>query len=362
MNWLVSKNYVITYKEVVKLINEGKCGNFFCSFIADIVGNKCIDLSSYKMNRDKNNISDINDLKNKFANSKARIIMKTSGTTGKPKTTTHNISDLLKNTRQSDAPKVWLFTYNKYHMGGIQVLLQAFRNNSTIIDVYKKDRQYTLNSLLKYEVTNISATPTFYRMLLPIDRKYCSVNRITVGGERTDSSTIGVIKTMFPNAKINNIYATTETGAVLFSKDDKFKINDKIKIKDGILHIVLENDQLHCTGDLVEIQEDGRFVFSGRNSSIINIGGNNVNPYEVEDILKEHSFIKEAVVYGKKNTLLGNVLCCDVVLLQNLTQQEIKKHLEKNIEEKYKIPRMIKIKDSIKISETNKAIRWKIYY
>ena len=97
--------------------------------------------------------------------------------------------------------------YNKYHMGGIQVLLQAFRNGSTIIDAYKKDRQYTLNSILKYEVTNISATPTFYRMLLPIDKKYYSVNRITVGGERIDSNTIGLIKVMFPNAKINNIYA-----------------------------------------------------------------------------------------------------------------------------------------------------------
>lgn len=357
MNWLVSKNDVITYEELVKLINEGKCGNFFCSFIADIVGNKCIDLSSYEMNKDKNNILDVSDLKNRFINSKAKIMMKTSGTTGKPKTITHNISDLLKNTRQSDTPKVWLFTYNKYHMGGIQVLLQAFRNGSTIIDAYKKDRQYILNSILKYEVTNISATPTFYRMLLPIDKKYYSVNRITVGGERTDSNTIGVIKVMFPNAKINNIYATTETGAVLFSKDDKFTLNDKIKIKDGILHIVLENEQLHCTGDLVEIQKDGRFTFSGRNSSIINVGGNNVNPYEIEDVLKEHPFVKEAVVYGRKNKLLGNVLCCDVVLLQSLTQQEIKKHLEKNIEEVYKIPRIIKIKDSIKISETNKAIR-----
>tara|TARA_B100001093_G_C26816681_1_gene1010049 strand:+ start:1140 stop:2213 length:1074 start_codon:yes stop_codon:yes gene_type:complete len=357
MIWLVSDNIVITYEELIELVNNAKVNNFFCSFIADIVSNKDIDLSSYVLNTDNNNIKDLKDLKERFLNTKSKIIMKTSGTTGEPKVTKHKVADLLDNTRESLTPKVWLFTYNKYHMGGIQVLLQAFRNGSMIVDAYKKDRKNILNSILKYQVTNISATPTFYRMLLPIDKKYHSVNRVTLGGERVDGNTIGFIKMMFPSAKINNIYATTETGAVLFSKDDRFRINDKVLIKDGILHIIMQDKAVHCTGDMVEVHEDGYFLFSGRNSSIINVGGNNVNPYEIEDVLKEHPFVKEAVVYGKKNRLLGNVLCCDIVLLQGLTQQDIKKYLEKNIEEGYKIPRIIKIKNSIKISETNKAIR-----
>ncbi len=356
MIWSISEN-TITYNHLIELINQGKCSDFFSSFIADIVSDQDINLSSYKINKTTNDIKNIKDLKSRFFKSKSLITLQTSGTTGSPKTITHKISDLLKNTKESSKPKIWLFTYNKYHMGGIQVILQAFRNNSAIIDVYKKDRQYILNKILEHKVTNISATPTFYRLLLPLEKKCYSVNRVTVGGERTDKGTINIIKNMFPNAKINNIYATTETGAVLFSKDDRFKINNKVKIIDDILHIILEDNSLHCTGDLVEIKDHNCFVFSGRNKNIINIAGNNVNPCEIEDILKTHPSVKDTVVYVKKNKLLGNVLCCDLVLLNNLELNDIKKYLQENIQELHKIPRIIKIKDNIEVSKTNKVVR-----
>ena len=102
----------------------------------------------------------------------------------------------------------WLFTYNNRHMGGVQVLLQAIINLDCIVDVYKKDRNFILKQIDKMKVTHISATPTFYRMLLPFEKVYENVSRVTVGGERSDTKTIKFIKeqpifikTTYPGAR-----------------------------------------------------------------------------------------------------------------------------------------------------------------
>ena len=283
--------------------------------------------------------------------------MKTSGTTGKPKTIEHEILFLLGNTKPTRGGNIWLFTYNKLHMGGIQVLLQAIINNDTLVNAYRKDRDFIIKRIRECGVTNISATPTFYRLLLPIESPLEDVKRVSIGGERTDEYTVEIIRKMFPKAKINNIYATTEAGAVLFSKNEKFKINDRVCIKDGILYVLTAEGISQKTGDLVELVGDGEFVFSGRNTDIINIAGNNVNPFEIEDILKSNNLIGDAVVYSKNHKLLGNVLACNLVLLGEFPKQQIRDFLKEMIDEKYKIPRIIKILKSIEMSETNKAIR-----
>ena len=357
MIFFVSNKKEISYSELINQINKGTTADFFCSFVADLVTNTDIDLSSYTLNKKCGNIESIEDLKNKILSSKSKIILKTSGTTGNPKRKTHNVSFLISNTKDLKSRNCWLFTYNKFHMGGVQVLLQALRNLDTIIDVYKQDREYVFRMIEEYTVTNISATPTFYRMLLPVEKSFASVKRATVGGERTDSATIKIINKYFPNCKINNIYATTETGAILFSSTEVFELNSNVVVKDNILFVKDPDGGLHDTGDLVEMLDDKRFRFSGRNKNIINIAGNNVNPTEIEDILKQHDAVKDAVIYEKKNRLLGNVLTCDVVLVYNTKEAELRTFLKQRIEQNYKIPRIINFKDCLKISDSNKVLR-----
>ncbi len=105
--------------------------------------------------------------------------------------------------------------------------------------MFGESRDIVTKRIGQYSVTNISATPTFYRMLLPIDHEYPSVKRITFGGERFDASLAEDMKQMFPNAKPRNIYASTEAGSVLESTSDRFKITDpeRCRIEDGRLFI-----------------------------------------------------------------------------------------------------------------------------
>lgn len=356
MNFLITENSVETYETLLFKINQGVCDNFFTSFVADLVSNKHIDLSSYEMNKTKNDIKDISDLRQAILNTKSTVKFETSGTTGRPKRITHEVSFLLGKTKQNSNPSVWLYTYNKYHMGGIQVLLQVLVNKSTIVDAYKKNREYILDAITTHKVTKISATPTFYKLLMPIEKSFSTVQRVTVGGERTDSKTIDILTEMFPDAKINNIYATTEHGAILFSKSNIFSLNERVMIKEDLL-LVKTGDNIHYnTGDLVKMINETEFVFVGRNTEIINIGGRNINPNHVEDVITSHPKISQATVYAKSNKLLGNVLACKVVSTE-ISMKEIKQHLKEQIQEEYKIPRIITMVDSLSVSKNNKVMR-----
>ena len=67
------------------------------------------------------------------------------------------------------------------------------------------------------------------------------------------------------------------------------------------------------TGDLGRL-EGGRLVFTGRAKDIIRVGGENVAPAEIEDVLHRHPAIRQAVVVGVPDARLMEVPCAFVVL------------------------------------------------
>ncbi len=68
------------------------------------------------------------------------------------------------------------------------------------------------------------------------------------------------------------------------------------------------------TGDLGRIGPDGRLEFTGRAKDLIRVGGENVSPAEIEDILNRHPAIRQAVVVGVPDPRLMEVPCAFVVL------------------------------------------------
>ena len=357
--FLTDSGTSISYNDLVADLNEGSSKHLLCSFVADMVEGRKINLLNYKAQDVPvaKRIVSKKDLINRIRNTKSTIAIQTSGTTGKPKEIVHEVSKLLQDTTRKDKSSVWMYAYNPFHMGGIQVLLQTLVNGDSIIYGYKKDRESLLAYIERYKITHISATPTFYRLLLPFEKEYPTVLRVTVGGERVDSNTLKIIKRMFPASKTTNIYALTETGAVLFSNNEYFKLNNKTKIVEGILFVQNKQDEWYDTGDVVKMLDAQTFMFSGRSSEIINIGGNNVVPSEIEIALKQNDDIQDAVVYHKNNSLLGNVLMCDISLLNQTTEQNIRNGLALGGLEDYQIPRIIKFKHRLDISDNMKALR-----
>ncbi len=67
------------------------------------------------------------------------------------------------------------------------------------------------------------------------------------------------------------------------------------------------------TGDLGRLGEDGRLEFLGRAKDIVRVGGENVSPAEVEDILHRHPAIRQAAVVGVPDPRLMEVVAAFVI-------------------------------------------------
>ena len=308
--------------------------------------------------------------------SKSKVTIFTSGTTGQPKKVVHSISTLTRSVRIGERyrEQIWAYAYNPTHMAGLQVFFQAFENQNTLVNVFNQSRDYVYQQIREKKITHISATPTFYRLLFPFEQSYESVIRVTLGGEKSDQHLYDSIMKIFPNAKINNVYASTEAGSLFAAKGDCFQIpvaiKDKFKVVDDelLIHKSLLGssdsfkftDDYYHSGDLIEWVDEaqGLFRFKSRKNELVNVGGYKVNPGEVEVAIQNIEGVRQAMVYGKANSILGNVLCADVVLEPGftLTELDIKKVLSSQLQN-FKVPRRIKFVEEISLTRTGKMKR-----
>ena len=304
-----------------------------------------------------------------------KVFLYTSGTTGLPKKVSHDFPSITRMVKSSlkHSEDIWGFAYNPTHIAGLQVFFQALLNKSTLVRLFGLPNDMIIDSIINYNVTHISATPTFYRLLLPIKEQITSVIRITSGGEKLDLITMQRLKNIFINATILNVYASTEAGTILAADCDIFTLKKenqhliKIVNQELFIHSSLLGksdtfnliDDWYATGDLVDVISESplRFRFLSRKNEMINVGGYKVNPQEIEQILLSYEHIKDARVYSKKNSVLGSIVCADIVCNDNtITIPEINILLRSKLQE-YKVPRIINFVESIKQTRSGKKVR-----
>lgn len=303
--------------------------------------------------------------------SKSQIGLFTSGTTGTPKLIQHPVERFINQAKSGDkhANDVWAWAYNPTHMAGLQVLFQALLNQNPLVYVFGQPPAVVSARIIRHQVTHISATPTFFNLLLSHDSTYPLVRHVTLGGEKASELLYDRMATLFPNARMTNIYASTEAGSLFASRDNAFEVPadlaDRIRFDDGelMLHASLlganvsNASEWYATGDLVEILEEQplRFRFAGRRSEMVNVGGLNVSPLEVAETLSHHPDVMDAHVFAKSNSVLGNLLCANVVAKPDceLSEKELLDYLKDKLAP-HKIPRIIRMVDHIAMSRTGK--------
>lgn len=302
------------------------------------------------------------------------ITLFTSGTIGLPKKIAHSFKNITRMVKISENKKqnIWGLAYNPTHIAGLQVFFQALRNNNSIINLFGQTRSKIFELINRFKITNISATPTFFRMLLPFEKEYPSIKRITSGGEKFDSKLSDNLLMIFPNARLLNVYASTEAGTIFAAKGDLFEIKEEyknhVKIEDNELLIHREllgksisfeiKNDWYETGDIVEIVESSpiKFRFTSRKNDMVNVGGYKVNPNEVEQSINSHLLVISSRVYSKKNSVLGNILIADVKKKGELSEKELKLFLKDKLQS-FKIPRIINFVESIELTRTGKIKR-----
>ena len=310
-----------------------------------------------------------------------RLTLFTSGTTGRPKTVTHTLSSLTRMVRTGDRyeKSVWGFAYNPTHFAGFQVFFQALYNCNKVVRLFGRPYTEIALEIDSHHVTHISATPTFVRglvgLLAAADQAFSSVRRITTGGERFDERLVGRIENHFPNARVNNIYASTEAGSLFVGHGDLLSVPESLRefvsfsdTNEILLHKSLLGtaDELEIagnwynTGDIVDEPNHTGFRIQGRRSDFINVGGYKVNPHEVEATVRTIVGVTEVRCYGISNPITGKLVAVDVVSNGAVNAEEMESRIDRVCQsalQDYKRPRIINIVKTIDQTHTGKLKR-----
>jgi len=111
---------------------------------------------------------------------------------------------------------------------------------------------------------------------------------------------------------------------------------------------VMEGVRWSVPGDWAEVNVDGSLKLLGRGSQCINTGGEKVFPEEVEEALKTHLHIRDAVVVGVPDPRFGERICAVVEGdgAYDLTLPELSEHVRGQLAH-YKAPRELVVVDTI---------------
>ena len=321
---------------------------------------------------------------------KTSWIIPTSGTTNIPKLVSHSFESLTRTAKQNIEIGVeyrWGLVFDIYRFSGIQVFLQAMLSGSTLI-ISEANMSMTniLNNLIENECNALSATPSFWRkVMMSQELNGLEFKIITLGGEIADENILQALRAKFASAKIIHIYASTEAG-VGFSVDDmhegfpksyldgdiggislKLSSNSTLMLKNKIQSqkylsgsILYQGNGYIDTGDIVEVKGN-RVYFLGRDSGAINVGGNKVQPEEVEHVLLMSTLVHAAFIYAKKNPMMGSIVCADIVLSDNTIDKKIAKgeilRFCREKLENFKIPAIVKFVDELETTHSGKLKR-----
>lgn len=312
----------------------------------------------------------------------------TSGTSGTPKLIGHTLAGLSGKTRVSAFSRslCWGLVYQPFRFAGLQVVLQALLSGATLVDAQGPEPDQRIAAMSRYGVTALSATPSLWRTLLMTGKlTQLGLKQLTLGGEIADQGLLSWLRQLFPQAKLLHIYASTEAGvgftvadgragfpAAWLTPDNadapvplRMDASGHLLVRPasgaiaGIAATRIDADGFLDTEDLVRVEDD-RVLFLGRAGGIINVGGNKVHPEQVEQVILDVPGIVQARVYGKRSSVLGQLVAADVVAaepqqqaaLQAAVMQHCLRHLAR-----YQVPAKFNWVTSLQTGASGKLAR-----
>ena len=109
------------------------------------------------------------------------------------------------------------------------------------------------------------------------------------------------------------------------------------------------------TGDL-GVLKDGYLFLQGRLKEMILRGGENISPYEIEDVLLAHPAVADAVCFGIEDAKYGEVVGAAVALGGEAQPRELAAYCREHLAS-FKIPTVIHVLDEIPRTPTGKVQR-----
>ncbi len=333
------------------------------------------------------------------------IYLFSTGSTGKPKCVARSHKNMIALADNHTSSIDWdvrdriLFVIPISHTYGLGNFISSIRAGCTCYLMEEFNRRKTMRCLTKNKITIFPAVPFMLDILsrsrVSNDDDFSKLRYVISAGAPLNMNTFYSFYNTF-HVYPRQLYGSSETGVMainLHEDIEKYKMsvgrpvkNVEIKIlddsneelgKNTLGEIVVKSPSMtdeyvdspveseksfrngfYHTGDLGMIDEDGYIFIKGRKKLFINISGNKVDPYEVEDVIESHQNVREAVVVGVINEM-GNEVVMVVIVGENISRKEIVDYCKDKISD-YKIPKIIEFRSSLPKSPTGKVLRDKI--
>jgi acyl-CoA synthetase (AMP-forming)/AMP-acid ligase II len=338
-----------------------------------------------------------------------RMVLYTSGTTGRPKGVLHShnsIHALIRQIRDHwmiKAGDKFLVPSPIGHIGGsIYAFECPLLLGTTAVLMEQWNADEAVKSLETEACTHLAgATPFLQQLLAAAERartRLPSLKLFVCGGASVPPSLIRKAAAYFERAAVTRVYGSTEvpvTTVGATSPDERGYAADtdgrlglaEVKLIDGdgkagkageilarapqmlvgYLHaedeaVSFDTDGYFRTGDLAAWVDENYLVVTGRAKDIIIRNGENISPKEIEDLLSGHPEIAEVSIVGVPDARTGERTCAVIVpkAAPGPTVESLRVFLQKEGLATFKFPEKVVLWEALPKNDAGKVLKHQI--
>ncbi|GGB95786.1 AMP-dependent synthetase [Novosphingobium endophyticum] len=315
---------------------------------------------------------------------KPGFVIFSSGSSGRPKAILHDLDGFFAAYDRPTKPMTTLAFLLFDHIAGLDTLFYTLHAGGSLVLVADRSPRSVCDAVARWSVEVLPVSPSFLKLLClgeaAATANLGSLRIVTFGSEPMDRATLDRVAERIPHARLRQKYGASEFGApsARTREEDglwiRFNGDDTVRVKDGVLWMRLPTTMLGylnadqprtadgwlCTGDRVEV--DGEWLrILGRESDLINVGGEKVFPSEVEAVISELDAVAEVVVSGASHPLIGQIVsatirpretAADCAALRSLVRRHCMSRLAR-----HKVPVKISFTQAALFNERQKLLR-----
>jgi fatty-acyl-CoA synthase len=327
---------------------------------------------------------------------RSRVVVLTSGTTGAPRgaaRSSGSIDDLIAfvSAMPLRTRETTLIAAPVFHAWGIGHLTIAVLLGSTVVLQRRFDPDAVLRAVEEHQPSALVVVPVMLDKLLEADPRRYDTSSLRIIAS-SGSALPGELATRVLEAfgpVLYNLYGSTEAAYAAVAGPDDLAADPRTAGRPPygvVLRVVDEQgrdvppgtpgrifagsslafggytdgsdkerlDGLVATGDLGTFDDEGRLTVLGRDDDMVVIGGENVYPNQVEDVLIGHPRVQDVAVTAAEDPSFGVKLVAHVV--GDADADELKALVREKLA-RFAVPREVRYVDALPRNTTGKVVK-----